>query len=213
MNMREGTKIPGGKTGEWAHNGEYMNERGGADADASIDRYREKLGDNRSLRRVQPQSRNWRRRVLRHENLCSEHYPLLSQRPKRSFDRQLNSPQALISRDALCWIDNQQLYISGYSMAEYMTAVQITSGKKQIVSMGAYLCIFPDGIYFNTEKYSDNGYMGHANSVALGASRKLGISLCTVDGKAITVSYTQSDQPENATNGQYWMTRAGACTH
>ena len=93
------------------------------------------------------------------KNLCSEQYPLLSQRPKRSFDRQLNSPQALISRDALCWIDNQQLYISGYSMAEYMTAVQITSGKKQIVSMGAYLCIFPDGIYFNTEKYSDNGWL------------------------------------------------------
>lgn len=37
MNMREGTKISGGKTGEWAHNGEYMNERGEADADASID--------------------------------------------------------------------------------------------------------------------------------------------------------------------------------
>lgn len=144
------------------------------------------------------------------KNLCSEHYPLLSQRPKRSFDRQLNSPQALISRDALCWIDNQQLYISGYSMAEYMTAVQITSGKKQIVSMGAYLCIFPDGIYFNTEKYSDNGYMGHANSVALGASRKLGISLCTVDGTAITVSYTQSNQPENATNGQYWIDTSGS---
>ena len=144
------------------------------------------------------------------KNLTADNYPLLSQRQKRSFDRQLNSPQALISRDALCWIDNQQLYISGYSMAEYMKAVQITSGKKQIVSMGAYLCIFPDGIYFNTEKYSDNGYMGHANSVALGASRKLSISLCTVDGTAITVSYTQSNQPENATNGQYWIDTSGS---
>ena len=67
MNMREGTKIPGGKTGERVNNGEYMNERGGADADASIDGHREEHRHDGGLRGLQPQSRNWRRRVLRHE--------------------------------------------------------------------------------------------------------------------------------------------------
>ena len=144
------------------------------------------------------------------KNLSSEHYPLLSPRPGRSFDRQLNSPQALVSRDALCWIDNQQLYISGYPMTAYMPAVNITAGQKQIVSMGAYLCIFPDGIYFNTEDYADNGYMGHENSVALGNGSTLSISLCTLDGTAITVSYTQTNQPEDAANGAYWMDTSGS---
>ena len=71
--------------------------------------------------------------------------------------------QGVLAKDALCWVQNQVLYINGASMESYMPAVSIKAGEKQLISMGAYLCIFPDGIYFNTEKYSDNGYMGQEN--------------------------------------------------
>lgn len=143
------------------------------------------------------------------KNLTAEQYPLLSARTRRSYDRTLESPQGIIARDALCWIDNQVLYISGYAMTAHMAGVTITSGQKQLVSMGAYVCIFPDGIYFNTEDYEDNGYMGHRNSVSLSGSAPLSISLCTVDGTAVTVSYTQSAAPEDAENGQYWLDTSG----
>ena len=92
-----------------------------------------------------------------------------------------------------------------------MPSVNIKAGQKQLVSMGAYLCIFPDGIYFNTEKYSDNGYMGQENVVDA-ASTNVEISLCLVDGTALTVSYTQASQPESPSNGSIGSTRPASST-
>ena len=99
------------------------------------------------------------------ENLTSDSYPLLAPRARRGTAQALSGVQAICARDALCWVQNQVLYINGASMEAYMPSVNIKAGEKQLVSMGAYLCIFPDGIYFNTEKYSDNGYMGQENVV------------------------------------------------
>ncbi len=85
-----------------------------------------------------------------------------------------------------------------------MPSVNIKAGEKQLVSMGAYLCIFPDGIYFNTEKYSDNGYMGQGECDRRG-ERERGNLPCLADGSALTVSYAQAAQPESPSNGQYWL--------
>lgn len=89
-----------------------------------------------------------------------------------------------------------------------MPSVNIKAGEKQLVSMGAYLCIFPDGIYFNTEDYSDNGYMGHENTVDA-AETPISVSLCLADGQALTLSFSQAAQPESPSNGQYWLDTSG----
>ena len=99
------------------------------------------------------------------ENLSADEYPLLAPRPRRGTAQAIEGVQGILAKDALCWVQNQVLYINGASMEAYMPSVSISAGEKQLVSMGAYLCIFPDGIYFNTEKYSDNGYMGQENVV------------------------------------------------
>ena len=122
------------------------------------------------------------------ENLTSDSYPLLAPRPRRGTAQAIEGVQGILAKDALCWVQNQVLYINGASMEAYMPSVSISAGEKQLISMGAYLCIFPDGIYFNTEKYSDNGYMGQENVIDA-ASSNVEISLCLVDGSALTVSY------------------------
>lgn len=94
------------------------------------------------------------------ENLSADEYPLLAPRPRRGTAQEIEGVQGILAKDALCWVQNNTLYINGASMEAYMPSVSISAGEKQLISMGAYLCIFPDGIYFNTEKYSDNGYMG-----------------------------------------------------
>jgi len=142
------------------------------------------------------------------ENLSADEYPLLAPRPRRGTAQEIEGVQGILAKDALCWVQNQVLYINGASMEAYMPSVSISAGEKQLISMGAYLCIFPDGIYFNTEKYSDNGYMGQENTVNA-ASTNIDISLCLVDGTALTVSYKQASQPENPTNGQYWLDTSG----
>lgn len=142
------------------------------------------------------------------ENLSADEYPLLAPRPRRGTAQAIDGVQGILAKDALCWVQNQVLYINGASMESYMPSVSIRAGEKQLVSMGAYLCIFPDGIYFNTEKYSDNGYMGQENVVDA-SSTNVEISLCLVDGTALTVSYTQASQPESPSNGQYWLDTSG----
>ena len=142
------------------------------------------------------------------ENLGADEWPLLSPRPPRGTAQTLAGVQGICARDSLCWVQNNTLYINGASMEAYMPSVNIASGEKQLVSMGAYVCIFPDGIYFNTEKYSDNGYMGQENTVHA-AQTNVEISLCLVDGTALTVNYTQSSQPESPANGEYWLDTSG----
>lgn len=142
------------------------------------------------------------------ENLSADAYPLLAPRPRRGTTQAIEGVQGILAKDALCWVQNQVLYINGASMEAYMPSVSISAGEKQLISMGAYLCIFPDGIYFNTEKYSDNGYMGQENVVDA-SSANVEISICLVDGTALTVSYKQASQPENPTNGQYWLDTSG----
>lgn len=141
-------------------------------------------------------------------NLTAQGYPLLMPRARRGTAQSIQNVQGLCAKDALCWVQNNTLYINGASMAAHMPAVSISPGKKQLVSMGAYVCIFPDGIYFNTEDYTDNGYMGRQNTVNA-ASAPISISLCQIDGAALTVDYTQASQPESPENGAYWLDTSG----
>ena len=143
------------------------------------------------------------------ENLSADHYPLLSPRPRRGTAQALSGVQGILAKDALCWVRNNTLYINGASMEAYMPSVNLKAGEKQLVSMGAYLCIFPDGIYFNTEDYSDNGYMGHENTVDA-AETPISVSLCLADGQALTLSFSQAAQPESPSNGQYWLDTSGS---
>lgn len=142
------------------------------------------------------------------ENLSSDAYPLLSPRVRRGTVQTMSGVQGLCAKDALCWVQENTLYINGASMESYMPSVNIAAGDKQLISMGAYVCIFPDGIYFNTEDYTDNGYMGCENTVNA-AQTPVEVSLCQLDGEALTVSYTQASQPESPANGEYWLDTSG----
>lgn len=146
------------------------------------------------------------------ENLTSDCYPLLAPRVRRGTVQALSGMQAICARDRLCWVQNQVLHINGASMEAYMPSVNIKAGEKQLVSMGAYLCIFPDGIYFNTEDYSDNGYMGHENTVDA-AETPISVSLCLADGQALTLSFSQAAQPESPSNRAVLAGHVGESAH
>lgn len=140
------------------------------------------------------------------KNLTSDYYPVMSQRKKRGYIKTLENPQGMIAKDALAYIDNQHLFYNEKDMSEQMPDVSISEGKKQLISMGAYLCIFPDGIYFNTEDYSDNGYMGEENTFNA-AESNITFNICKMNGDVINVSYTgdKSVVPEKPSSGAYWL--------
>lgn len=144
------------------------------------------------------------------ENLTGDYFPMLAPRMRRSTLKALGEGSLLgwTARDGVLWYVWQGatlpgLYCGGI-LQELPQGVTLTAGEKQLVSMGAYLCIFPDGIYYNTLKPTDAGYMARKNTVTPTSAAKLTITLCTPDGAGITASATDTE-PTDRTNGMYWV--------
>lgn len=79
------------------------------------------------------------------ENMWSGGYPALETRPRRGVMRQLTKPHGIVEKDGLFWVDGTALYVNGAK-----TELVLSDSDKQLVSMGAYLLIFPDKKYINT---------------------------------------------------------------
>ena len=87
------------------------------------------------------------------ENMSGDPRPLISSRKKRGLVAQLQSPGGMIANGGLAWVDGSTLYFNGQA-----TPVNdLASGEKQLVAMGAYIVIFPDGAYYNTQDATDYG--------------------------------------------------------
>ncbi len=136
------------------------------------------------------------------KNLTNDFYPLLSSRKKRSTAAQLTNGQGMIEKDALAYIDSGTLYYNG--LATNVTG--LSPGEKQLVGMGAYICIFPDKVYYNTEKDSDFGSMEeHYASTTEGNEEDIYYQACTSDGTPYGERTISQTEPANPTNGQIWV--------
>lgn len=134
------------------------------------------------------------------ENLSTDRYPSLSVRPKRGTVRTLSAPGGLLAKAALALVDNGTLYYNG--LATPVTG--LAAGEKQLVSMGAYIVIFPDKVYFNTEDWTDYGSME-----AVYESRgEVKYSLCRSDGTDFERVYVGDQEPED-TSFELWLSTAG----
>lgn len=137
------------------------------------------------------------------ENLSSARYPLFSRRKARSlYKNQLTSPQGMLAKDALAWVDGSKLYYNGLPIEGITLSTKAEDCPKQLVSMGAYLCVFPDAVYVNTANLSDRGEMGATYTSV--ANAYITYTPCRLDGTAYdaTVSDTAPAEP---TNGMYWL--------
>ena len=126
-------------------------------------------------------------------NLSTAHYPLLANRRKRGSLGLIPGPQGLMAKEKMAWVSGGTLYYGG----EATPVSGLVPGEKQLVGMGAYICIFPDKIYYNTADETDFGSM-EAGYTSTGAVR---ISLCQADGteyKTPALSDTAPENPENA---------------
>lgn len=136
------------------------------------------------------------------KNLSSSQYPLLSQRRKRGIWTQLTAPQGMLAKDAMAYVDDGKLYYNGYLVSGVDLAAE---GEKQMVSMGAYLVIFPDKVYVNTQDLSDCGSLEATYDSVEGAN--ITYQMCRVDGTAYEVSdaNVSATEPVNPENGAYWI--------
>ena len=85
------------------------------------------------------------------KNLSSSDYPVLSQRKKRGVYAKPASPQGLIAKDSLCYVDGSD-FVIGEDHVEMGLSTDEEMCPKTLISMGAYVIIMPDKMYINTAK-------------------------------------------------------------
>lgn len=140
------------------------------------------------------------------QNLTSSHYPILSPRNKRGIyeypegSGDDHSPNGLISKDALCYVDGTRLFINN----KEIVGLDLTDSPKQLISMGAYIVIMPDKKYINTKDLTDYG-----NIEAFFNSGKENIDvsyeMCKIDGNGYGDVLKSATPPENPQNADLWI--------
>lgn len=133
------------------------------------------------------------------QNLSTHDWPMLATRRRRGMVRKLDKPQGMLAKDKLAYVDNGTLYYD--NIATPVTG--LSDGYKQLVSMGAYIVIFPDKMYYNTQDATDYGSMEFSRTL----TGTVSYALCSVTGSDLL--YTSSDtEPQNPVNGQNWYDSA-----
>lgn len=143
------------------------------------------------------------------ENLTSSYFPLLANRGKRGNVGELTAPKGLLAKSKLAYIDGTRLYYDGVDLTAYLLGEGYTISAddsmmpKQLVSMGAYIIIFPDALYINTENYTDCGSIEAKYSTTEGVA--ITYTLCKADGSAYDDVTISAIAPENPENGDLWI--------
>lgn len=143
------------------------------------------------------------------KNLTGDGFPLLSQRKQR-YTQSLGDDAitGIHGRDQLVFTRGRHVY---YAFRE-VPGVEVSDNPemcpKKIVSMGAYVCIWPDKVYFNTVDPNDCGSMERlwgANGT------RVDLIMCRGDGKDYDMTQIEigTEAPANPRNGQLWMDISG----
>ena len=148
------------------------------------------------------------------ENLTSSYFPLMASRDPRGIVKQLENPLTMIGKAQLAYIDGSHFYYNGIDLTSYLSEKGFTISldekmmPKKLVSMGAYICIFPDKLYINTEKYSDCGSMEANFSTEEGAT--ISYTMCKMDGTEYGNAPASNEAPEEPANGDLWIDTSGS---
>lgn len=82
------------------------------------------------------------------KNMSTRFFPAIGTRlPRGNSQRTIADPHGLYHKNGLFWISGTQCYYNGNAIS----GMTVTAGDKQIVGMGAYICVFPDKKIYNTK--------------------------------------------------------------
>lgn len=134
------------------------------------------------------------------ENLCAQGYPTLTVRRPRGIAGSVTAPGGLTAKDGLIWVDGHTLYVNGSA-----AGLVLSEGKKQLVSMGAWLLIWPDKLYINTKDLTDFGSLENKRVT----EGEVSFTLCRPDGTAYSGYLAADTAPEEPESGSLWLDTGG----
>lgn len=133
------------------------------------------------------------------ENLSTDAYPLLSCRARRGLVKKSGSLQGIIEfAEKLAVVEDGKLFFDTQA-----TGIEgLSEGDKQLVSIGGYICVFPDKVYYNTADPQDRGSM-EAEYTSTG---NVVYKLCKSDGSYYEKEPAAADTaPQNPADGDLWI--------
>lgn len=133
------------------------------------------------------------------KNMTSASFPLLSPRDRRGIYASPEKARGLIAKDALCYVDGSKFVMNEYEIDMGLS----DETPKRLVSMGAYVIIFPDKKYINTKDITDFGNIEAEYSSAEGQT--VSFELCRVDGTAYKDVVVSSSEPSTPVNLDLWI--------
>jgi hypothetical protein len=133
-------------------------------------------------------------------NLTGEEYPVLSTRKRRGFGAKVEKPGGLITKDAIAVVDGSKLIYNGHEID-----MELSEGEKQLVSMGAYLLVWPDKKWLNTQALSEYGRMENETKT----TGDVEAVLCAQDGAPYEDFVISATAPTNGEDGDLWMDISG----
>lgn len=151
-------------------------------------------------------------------NMSCDDYPVLSTRKARGVpDFEPNATVTpvfageiggMVGTNRLVVCHEDKVYVDGVQVPVTLST-DASKREKKLVTMGAYVCIWPDKVYFNVNNIDDCGPMGSKWTPAEGDT--ITAMMCRKDGTdydmdTITVSDVAPTDPED---GQFWLDMSG----
>ena len=133
-------------------------------------------------------------------NLTSDYFPVLSPRKRRGFYVKPASPQGLIAKEELCYVDGSA-FVMGMTRVEMGLSTAEEDCPKRLTSMGAYVIIMPDKKYINTKDLEDYGDI----EASYTSSGQVSFQLSTITGEIYEDVSIGPDAPGTPENLDYWI--------
>ena len=146
-------------------------------------------------------------------NLSGDQYPVLAPRKKRAWTSFAvgglsDTLTGINGRDQLTFVLGTKVYWNFTEVTGLTVSAAANMCPKKIVNFGAYVCIYPDKVYFNTVNLEDYGSIDRLFSIS---GQSVSLTMCRGDGtdydmSQITVSATA---PSSPANGKLWIDQSG----
>lgn len=127
------------------------------------------------------------------KNITNDYFPTIGTRKKRGIAKEFTKVQGVLGGAAFSFVDNSKFYYD----ESYVCDLESSNVERQLVSMGAYVVIFPDGVIYNTQT-GDVDYI--ENEVTTGTAPTL--TLCRIDGSPYD-AVSGTTPPGDTT--KYWI--------
>lgn len=132
------------------------------------------------------------------ENLTTDCFPVLAPRKKRGVYRSGVKVSGMVDKGNIAYTEGSSIVIGGN-----VIEMGLSEGAKHLVSMGAYVVVFPDRKYINTSDFSDFGSIDASFTSEWGDG--VTFSLCRLSGETYDQIYVSAEEPSEVNNLDLWM--------